>query len=258
MRAAQLNGEAVVRRVWLKCGHPIRYGKTLPHGGALIAVIGADGSGKSTLSRDLTRWLRFKLDAHLLYMGSGDGAGGWVHKLRRGAKAAVTSTKKKIVLPTLVSKVRAPSMWEKLYRLLDVHLMRRKVRMLRLGRKLARDGSVIVLDRYPQNQVPGISDGPRLQNGSGFFWAAAAEKRLYHEAAGLGPDMVIKLRVDAQTALARKPDHGLEAIARKCRIVDDLDFPRSEVVNVDANQPYAHVLVDAKRAVWRYLVKHDA
>jgi thymidylate kinase len=258
MRAAQLNGEAVVRRVWLKFGHPIRYGKTLPDGGALIAVIGADGSGKSTLSRDLTRWLRFKLDAHLLYMGSGDGAGGWVHKLRRGAKAAVTSTKKKSVSPTPVSKVRAPSMWEKLYRLLDLHLMRRKVRMLRLGRKLARDGSVIVLDRYPQSQVPGISDGPRQRNGSGFVWAAAAEKTLYHEAAGLGPDMVIKLRVDAQTAQARKPDHGLEAIARKCRIVDDLDFPQSEVVNVDANQPYAQVLMEAKRAVWRYLAKLDA
>jgi len=252
MRAAWLNAQAFVRKQlphWI----PAKRGKTLSQQGAIIAVIGADGSGKSTLSRDLARWLRYKLDVHQFYMGSGDGAGGPIHMIRRRVAGLIRSRKKQNRVPKTGS--HAYSVLGRSYRLIDLVLMRRKLRMLRLGRQLASRGSVILLDRYPQNQVNGLSDGPRLQEGRGFAWAARMEEKLYREAATIGPDMLIRLRVHPQTAQARKPDHHPDIIARKCEIIEKLEFPRSKVVNIDANQTYTEVLEHAKRSVWQFLTR---
>jgi thymidylate kinase len=253
LHAGRLNTQALFSRIWLKIVGPIRCGKTLSREGVMIAIIGADGSGKSTLCQELAKWLRFKLDVHQLYMGSGNG-GGWLQAIRRHVTATLRSRKGKRKALNKGGD-RVSSVWEKLYHLLDLHLMRRKLRMLRLGRKMADGGSIILLDRYPQGQVNGISDGPRLQNGRGFNWAAEAERRLYEEAAGIGPDMLIRLRVEPGTAQLRKPDHEIHAIALKCQIIDDLDFPQSKVINIDANEAYSSVLMNAKHAVWQFLTK---
>ena len=53
---------------------PRPWGRTPTSGGFIVCIIGADGSGKSTLTIEISRWLKFKLDAIPIYMGSGDGA----------------------------------------------------------------------------------------------------------------------------------------------------------------------------------------
>lgn len=253
MRAALLNTRLALARLWLKTVGPIQYRKTLPMGGAVVALVGSDGSGKSTLTRDLEKWLRYKLDAHLLYMGSGDGDSGWVNTGKRRLSARWKRRKRTTV--RTVKSIQPASAIEKLYRLFDLLLLRRKLRLLRLGRKLARRGSVILTDRYPQMQVNAISDGPRQQEGRGFAWAARAELKLHRAAEMLGPGLVIKLRIDPATAHLRKPDHDIDTIARKCAIVDTLTFGQSEIVTIDATRPYDEVLFAAKSAVWNHLLK---
>lgn len=229
----------------------LRRGKTLSGKGFMIAVIGADGSGKSSLTNDLANWLGYKLDVHRFYMGTGDGAGGFVNGIRKSVGALFRSRERKT--KTFESGDELPSIVEKMYRLTDLLVMRRKLRLLRLGRRLAAKGSVILLDRYPQGQVNGISDGPRLQEGRGFTWAARNELKLYRDAMLIGPDLAIRLSVLPQTAQARKPDHDPRAISRKCSIVEKLEFPQSMVVSIDANRPYDEVLTRAKREVWRLM-----
>ena len=41
----------------------------------IILICGVDGSGKSTLSKELTKSLKWKLDVKRLYLGAGDGEG---------------------------------------------------------------------------------------------------------------------------------------------------------------------------------------
>ena len=60
----------------------------------MVALVGSDGSGKSTVSSSLLRWLHYKLDAHFYYMGSGDGAAGWVQGMRRGLSRNLAQNKK--------------------------------------------------------------------------------------------------------------------------------------------------------------------
>lgn len=257
MGAAMLNLRFALTRFWLRHIGLIRYRKTLTGGGAMIAFIGSDGSGKSTVSQSVERWLHRKLDAHLIYMGSGDGRAGWINAARRQLSAVVSKRAKPGNAKNEDSSTRPVSFAEKTYRLFDFLLLRRKLRFLQLGRRLADRGSVILLDRYPQSQFEAISDGPRLQNGRSFAWAAERERRLFVEVARLGPDLVIKLKIDPEMALLRKPDHNLEAIRRKCGIADALRFPGSSVIELDAGQRPEEVLRDAKRAIWAHLAKAE-
>ena len=114
---------------------------------------------------------------------------------------------------------------------------------------------MVVLDRLPQSQVIGINDGPRLQDGASFAWAARAERRGYDEMAALKPDLLVKLVVSPEVAHARKPDHSLASISRKCAITRELSFAGVETVAIDADQPLDQVLLAAKRAVWRQVLK---
>lgn len=248
--AALLNTRILATRVWLKLVGPIRYRKVLTGRGFMVALIGSDGSGKSTLSRPLLKGLQYKLDVHPLYMGSGDGSAGWLNRVRRGLSALWRKRKKPRADAPAKTKTSASA---KVWRLFDLLLLRRKLRLLRLGRRLADRGSIMLLDRYPQDQFNAISDGPRQRDGRGFAWAARAEREMFKEAARLGPDLVIKLHIDPETAHRRKPDHDLEVIRRKCEIIDLLSFPGAEAAIIDAAMPPEDVLLAAKTAIWRHL-----
>jgi len=62
--------DSVTRRPlkWVRPGVP-----TTSRSGAIICILGADGSGKSTLTSELDRWLTGQLGVLRIYMGSGDG-----------------------------------------------------------------------------------------------------------------------------------------------------------------------------------------
>lgn len=226
----------------------------------MFAFVGSDGSGKSTLTRDVEKWLRYKLDAHTVYMGSGGGGTGLFDILRRSIKKTTrpTGLRMKRRAGGKSKKTEATGFFSKLVRLHQLVLMRRKLRLLRLARKMTQTGSCFITDRYPQSQFHGINDGPKLQNGRGFLWAGQAELKLYEEASRLGPDLVIKLSIDPQTAHRRKPDHDFTSIERKCMIVNQLSFSQSKVIVIDCRQPYSHVLLATKKAIWSALRENQA
>ena len=257
LRAAGQGAKIAATRFWLRHVAPVRYRKLVAGGGAIVAIIGSDGSGKSTQSQRLLNWLHYKLDAHLLYMGSGDGQTGLANSLR---KALSRMWKKRKIHNTELKKTMpaggAAPFSLKLWRLFDLLLLRRKLRLVRRARLMANAGSIMLLDRYPQSRFPGISDGPRQQHGYGFRWAARMEQRLLAEAEQLGPDMVIKLRVSPDVASTRKPDHDANVIRRKCQIIDELSFPRSETLVLDADAPLESVTLAAQAGLWRFISRH--
>ena len=162
--ALKLNAERLARRLLDRWRGPVRLRKTLRRG-ALVAIIGSDGSGKSTVSGALDKWLRYKLDSHLVYMGSGDGRAGWLNGLRRKVSGRLRSARRKGSRAGPPQAEAQSGFAARVYRLLDLLLLRRKLRLLRRCRRLAEGGSVILLDRYPQDQFAAISDGPRQQIG---------------------------------------------------------------------------------------------
>ena len=68
----ELHGYAdAINRRYLHRPTPLR--RVSPRGGIVVALVGSDGSGKSTLTRTLQSWLGWKLDVMPIYFGSGDG-----------------------------------------------------------------------------------------------------------------------------------------------------------------------------------------
>lgn len=222
----------------------------------LIAVIGCDGSGKSTLSSDLLNWIRQHYGpAETHYLGLRSGQIGnqikawpligpvFEKALSRRAGQARTKGAK---IPGLATA------------LVIYGFSRLRKRRFQKVLSLRRQGFIVVTDRYPQVDVPGFYDGPGLSaarpGGRLVAALAASERATYEWMASFVPDLVIRLNVDVETALARKPDHGVDLLKAKVAVTPLLKFNGARIVDLDATMPYAEEFALAKKAIADVLV----
>ncbi len=245
-------------------GAPPRSTRTLPHGGVTIAVLGADGAGKSTLVDELTRWLQREVSVVTTYGGSGVGSASLPRRLmqRLGAvrrrllgRGTARSARSGDAGPGPVSAQRltaARGVWV-------LSLARERVRRALDARRARSFGAVVLSDRIAQSQFPGMNDGPRLMTwrdspSAWRRWAAERERQAFRLSELVPPDLVIKLHVPAEVALQRKPETPREQVVRGAQLIRDLRWPATtRVVDLDATQPLEQVIVQAKRAVWSAL-----
>ncbi len=232
-------------------GRPWLFRKSLPTGGLFVAVVGADGAGKTSLLAALEPWLAWKLDVYRVYHGSGDGHASWL-------RAPLVRLKPLFASGTGGSASRPSTQvgWARAGWALVLSLEKRA--KLRDSWRARDRGMVVLADRYPQNQVLGFNDGPLLAD-----WRARPRLRRiaqweavpYEWAATRPPDLVIKLSVEADTAFRRKPDDGMRRaeVERRVRAVAALRFPGADLLTVDANQAQEDVLLAVKRAIWERL-----
>ena len=217
----------------------------------LVAVIGCDGSGKSTLSHDLLLWIREQYgpaESHYLGLRSGQ-MGIWIKAwplvgpaLERGlSKRAGQARTSGETIPGLATAL-----------VIYAFSLVRKRRFRKVLR-LRRNGFIVVTDRYPQVDVSGFYDGPGLSAArpdSHIVAALAARERAsYDWMASFVPTLVIRLNIDAETALARKPDHAIDLLRAKVAATPRLTFNGARIVDLDATMPYAEELALAKKAV---------
>ena len=216
----------------------------------LIAVVGCDGSGKSTLAAALLDWLGAQRPVATVYLGLGSGNIGNAIKAwpiigppfeaYLAGKAGQAKVKEAKIpgLPTALA-------------IYGFSLLRQR-RFRQLLRLRAR-GVTIVTDRYPQTEVAGFYDGPGLsaaQAGSPAIAALAAKERaMYAAMAAHVPDLIIRLNVDVETALMRKPDHKRASIEAKVAVTPLLRFNGAHIVDLNATDPFETVLAQAKAAI---------
>lgn len=252
-REGRVLAGAVDRR-WVRSAH--RRVRTDPRGGVVVALIGCDGAGKSTLADHAATWLSWKLDTTPIYLGSGDGPASplrWPLRFalrlalgarrwrarRRGAEPAAPGAG--WTLPRIV--------WA-------LVLSREKRRKLARAVRARNRGMVVLCDRYPQVQVPGFNDGPLLTRWLNHPSAMARrvarwESAPYAWAARHPPDLVIKLLVSPGVTLGRKPGMRLEDVSRRVDAVRALTFAEpAHVVEIDADAPLEQVLQRVKDAIW--------
>lgn len=252
---------AIGRRL-LSARQPQR--RSVPTGGVLIAFLGSDGSGKSTITHDIATLLAGKLDVLLLYFGSGNGPSSWLRWPLNALRAMAAFLG---LLPTGQGLPNGNGRGRKqveqrgpLFTLALVVwalvLAREKRRKLLTAWKARDAGIVVIADRYPQSQIKGFNDGPLLshllRHRNGLLrWIARHEAKPYRWAEDFPPDLVIKLTVSPETALQRKPGMKVRDIIRRIKAVREISyaFPVT-VAEVDANRPLDTVRADASRIVW--------
>ncbi|HET7847381.1 MAG TPA: hypothetical protein VFL72_07805, partial [Acidimicrobiia bacterium] len=241
---------AVPKRMWLRF-RSTRLAKRLGWGipprrlggpAPLIAAVGADGSGKSRLTKDLERWLGWKLVVSHVYFGQPKGGLWWKTLNKPGSLA-----RKRGDNPSLLGKVAARTdAWKWLW------LARQRRRHAAKGHADAKSGVVVIAERFPLPEFQAMSepmDGPRLQATA----SRAARKELDIYRAIDPPDLTIVLDTDLQTLRERKLDLGVEEHTAKVEAVHAL-APGPGRVLIDAGPPYERVLLEAKTAIWEAIL----
>lgn len=237
---------------------PARSTRTLPQGGVTIAILGADGAGKSTLIDVLTRWLAGEVRVVTTYGGSGVGSAGLPRRImqrlgavrRRLRGAGRGGRKAEPPVPVTDQPLTAArGIWV-------LALSGERVRRAHDARRARSLGLVVLSDRIAQSQFPGKTDGPRLtawldSSSRWRRWAARRERAAFRLSEMVPPDLVIKLHLPPEIALRRKPETPRDQVLRGARLVQDLRWPATtRVLDLDASQPLDQVVLHAKRAVW--------
>ena len=253
-------GAVVSRRAGL-IARPSR--RRLIGGGLIVAVLGADGSGKSTLVKSLDAALSKKLDVERLYLGSGDGPSsllrrplvllrGWRQRRRVAAGAELlrapgsgeaTRPGRGGVLRTCERVLWAVSL-----------ALEKRARVRAAARARAR-GKIVVTDRYPQANIEGYNDGPLLGDLAGSRWwplraLSRWERSGYLPEQIAQPDVVLELIGSPRVLHERRPEMSMEAIIRKQEGILAIVFaPHVRVVRLDANASAQQVVTSAMVAV---------
>lgn len=227
--------------------------KTPQNRGLMIAFIGQDGSGKSTVTNEILEWLTWKLDANKFYLGSGEHYQSWQKELKK-----IMDKKKKYKIAVILSALLTLSN--------HISVARRIYKFVNHGKRYALNGGIAIFDRYPQTIHYGINDGPKIRFNyldrirspllkKYIIYCAKAEEYYLTRAAGVVPEIVFKLILPPEVSIIRKPEENLETIQNKHEIINSLSFGQAKVYLIDANQEYTGEIKEIKGLIWGNMPK---
>lgn len=221
-----------------------------------VAFIGQDGSGKSTVTDEILKWLTWKLDAYKFYLGSGEHYHSWQRNLKRKLE-----NKKRYKLVAIVYA----------FLTLSNHMTyaKRIYKFVKQGKRYAQNGGIAIFDRYPQTIHFGINDGPKIRFNylakirnpllkKFVLFCAKVEEKYFTKAERVVPGIVFKLILPPEISLMRKPEEDFENVKMKHEIIKSLSFEQSKVYTIDANSQYAEEIKEVKRLIWNDLLRQES
>jgi thymidylate kinase len=217
-------------------------------GGVVVAVIGGDGSGKSTVLAEAEHSLRDAFEVRSIHMGKPPWSS--TTTITRAAMAAAARTVRKVNshvgsvplrrLGTAIDTYR-PLVW--------FALTARDRRLLHAeARRFAAVGGIVLSDRYPHPLLVEM-DVPQIRRITAGCLDNAVVRRLARiEEAEHGriqpPDELIVLRLDPDVAAVRKQNEPAESVRRRGQEVWTADWSGSAAHVVDASRSPAEVAAD--------------
>jgi thymidylate kinase len=257
-----------VRRAWvlvLEIFRCLVLGRGSPRdfaaGGAVIAFVGLDASGKSTLLRATREWLGKDFRVSSGHLGKPPSA--WltllpnlVGRLLRRALPHLRMSGRQVE-----RKKDSPFRPGLFYSLRMVLLAwDRRALAVRLRRKAA-NGALVLCDRYPAPQ-PGVVEGPRLTcpDGEGEprvlrAFLARLEMRLYRQVPP--PDIIIRVTAPTEVAVERNrhrhepgKDKSDSYLLFNHKHVVLPSFPSARTVELSTNRPKDETIQTVRRILW--------
>ncbi len=232
---------------------PVR--KRLVTGGAVVAIAGGDGSGKSTAVEGLVTWLSRAFVVRRVHLGRPPKSATTVL-----VKGALVASRRLGLFPELSEPTAPPADLTKAPSTAWIawHTLtaRDRHRLYKRTRRVAANGGLVVCDRYPLAQLRSM-DGPRTTWARGLpgltrLGAHLVDREAGYYAAFTTPDLLAVLRVPPELAVQRKTDEDGPYVRRRSTEVWNATWDRRTVI-VDAAQPAADVLSTLKTSLWSRL-----
>lgn len=231
---------APAERLWRRF-FPI--GQRLAGGGSVVALLGADGAGKSTCARALQAWLAPTIATLHVHLGRPPRT---LSTFLAGA--ALKLARRLGDRPALVAHLDL---------LRQYCTARDRFQSYRHARSFAAAGGIALCERYP---TPGhwALAGPSEARGRALTarsaladWLRRRERAYYERMTH--PDLVFILRLDPDTAVRRKPDEPSAYVRERAQLMWDGEWSGSGARVVDAAQPLPEVVAALKAGLWQTL-----
>ncbi len=264
-------------KLWrrLKIAFRRRVSKSVPkyrleRGGAMIAIVGGDGAGKSTAVEAIGGWLSEHFDTSTVHFGKP--AWSLTTTLLRGILKIgnflglypeESSFRETLTQETLVSQ-GYPWLLREICRARD-----RFWTYIRARRK-ALHGELVICDRYTVPQIrlmdgplaasflPQLRDGPQgkrfltPQPESWFAGALVSLEESYYRHT-VQPEVLAVLRVSPEIAVQRKTDEDAAAVRERSTEIWEIDWSQTNAHVIDASQSRSGVLTELKALIWSHL-----
>jgi len=209
--------------------------------GTSIAFIGCDGAGKSSIVKDIDKWLSWKLSVKNIYMGK--------------PKKTVLSVKIWGKLSNILKKVGLLRIGNYFFEKIYITNAGKRRDNYRISQSLIKSGNIIIFDRYPLKEFWDMTepmDGPRILKKN-----QNQKKELELYSAIESPDFLFILNVEVAESLKRKRNQGINEnrtqIEKKYNAIQNLIYKKqneSNVFIINTMQDYDNVLLDIKRKIW--------
>jgi thymidylate kinase len=236
------------------------------NGGAVIAFVGSEATGKSTLLAEMNGWLGEHFAVDQIHVGK--------------PKATLVSALPNVVLPVLRARFPtqrsthveaqqadhadaegAQTSYPLPFAIRSVLLAHDRRALLAAAYRRAANGTIVLCDRYP-SALAGAPDSPQLAHCPSAAQSFALrrllttlEARLYRAIAP--PDLVIYLSAPLEVTLARNASRDKkepeEYVRRRHARSANLVFGRTPVCRIDTAQPFEQTVLAVKQAIWNAL-----
>jgi thymidylate kinase len=245
------------RRIWqpiLRRGCRYAPKNRFANGGLLIAIVGGDGAGKTTLIDELFTWLSEKIEIRKAHLGKP--AWSWITFLTRGILKIGTLLRLYPFEGDVYEEAHQPHGYPWFLR--SVCTARDRSLTYVRARRLASNGDLVLCDRF---SFPGFlrMDGPQceqaissLEKASWLHHFLAKLEMSYYQRIGL-PDLLIVLKVEPGLAVQRKREESEASVRARSTEVWEVDWTDKSAFVIDASFQKNEVVSQVKDLVWAHI-----
>lgn len=240
--------------------------KKLTHGngGSVIAFVGSEASGKSTIIESVQDWLGQHYTVKHIHAGKPPATPLTVVPhlflplLRRALPGRRSTRVGEQYQDGAPLSSRGPEL-HLTFALRSVMLACERRALLSRAFARAANGVIVLSDRYPSSE-PGSPDGAQLTSEgwsrvAGGRWLQRLERRLYDEIPP--PDVVIHLSapldVTLQRNAARSKVEPEDYVRRRHEVAAGIHVERAPTYRIDTDRPLPDVVRDVRRIIWQAL-----
>ncbi len=229
--------------------------RRLARGGLTVAFVGMDGAGKTSAIARNSAFLARQVDVNTFFLGSGRSGAPWYRRI----VFSLFGTKAKLKHKTAKARTDSAHKHYSLHYLVWNWICSRdRIKRLHQVHQARSAGTLVLVDRWPQDVVPNSFDGPKLAQVADTLFAAqarAVEQESCRWGREFAPDLVLRFVVSPVVARDRKPGEltNEQAEMAKQNLYKISWLAVTRVVDIEADQPTSFVDVAVRQAIWQHL-----